>query len=87
MTRTFTRIDGNEEFWILYEPKRYKSGKIKFTSWVDHIQTPEKEKQYILALEEADKKQKEADDAQIAIDDAKKKAEEEAEAARKKQEE
>lgn len=64
MTRSFTRLNGQEEFWILYEPKKFRGGKIKVTAWVDHIETPQKEKAYTLALEAADRKAAEATEAQ-----------------------
>lgn len=75
MTRSFTRLQGNEEFWIVYEPEKFRDGNIKIQVWVEHYQMPQSEKDYILKLEEADKKVADASDAQRLIDEAKKKAE------------
>ena len=35
--KVYERIKSNEEFWILYEPTKYKSGNIKVKSWVEHL--------------------------------------------------
>lgn len=32
MTRSFTRLNGDEEFWLLYEPKKFKNGKIRISA-------------------------------------------------------
>ena len=70
MTRSFTRLDSNEEFWVIYEPNRNRNGKIRISAKVDHYTTEEKEKNYILALEEADRKEREEQNAEQSIEDA-----------------
>lgn len=72
MTRTFTRLQGNEEYWIVYEPEKFRDGNVKIKAWVDHYQMPASEKEYILKQEQADLKADEAAAAQKKIEEAKK---------------
>lgn len=83
MKRSFTKFSTNDEWWVVWEPARYKGGNIKIKAWISHYQTPEAEKEYSLKLEEADRleaiakiEDKKKDEAQKALDDAKKNANE-----------
>ena len=60
----------------MYEPQRYKSGKIKINAWVSYFSTSQEDRDKILAEEEAERQREEA--IKKAAEERRKQEEEEA---------